>query len=394
MYRISESYVVIMGSTSKIEIVKCALEHNVKFVKSITKPKTIISAVIKGNAYGHGTRVIVPALEGLGINHFSVYSSPEAKVAFEVKKPATTIMIMGFIYDEDFDWIVQNEIEFYVSDMVTLSKAIETSKRLEKKAIIHIDVETGMNRTGFGIRELKQAIPLLQIAQEVLVIRGVTSHFAGAESIANYYRIKKQFGTYKNRVRLLEKNNIRFQIRHIASSAATITYPETQMDLVRTGIILYGYWPTRETFFQFVHKHSEKKDPIRRALKWKSQVIAIKEVPEGEFIGYGLSFQAPHRMRVMIIPVGYSNGYSRSLSNNGHVLLSGHRVAVISSVNMNMIICDITQIEDVSIGDEVILIGEQGENEISFASFAEMNNALNYEILARLPENIERKLIE
>lgn len=383
-----------MGSTSKIEILKCALEHNVNFVKSIVQPATIISAVIKGNAYGHGTRVVVPALEALGINHFSVYSSPEAKVALAVKKPKTTIMIMGFIYDDDFEWIVENGIEFYVSDRVVLSKAIDVSKKTGKKAIIHIDLETGMNRTGFGIRELKRAIPILQRAHDMLHIRGVTSHFAGAESIANYYRIKKQFAIFRKRVKLLQKSNIPYEIQHIASSAATISYPETQLDLVRTGIIMYGYWPTREIFYHYIHKQKQKTDPIRRALRWTSQVMVIKNVPEGEFIGYGLSFQAPRQMRIMIIPVGYSNGYSRSLSNTGHVLLAGNRVPIVSSVNMNMIICDITNIDDVNIGDEVVLIGKQGDNEISFASFADMNNALNYEILARLPENISRTLIE
>ncbi|MEA3444509.1 MAG: alanine racemase C-terminal domain-containing protein, partial [Bacteroidota bacterium] len=108
--------------------------------------------------------------------------------------------------------------------------------------------------------------------------------------------------------------------------------------------------------------------------------------------GYGMSFQAQYKMKIMIVPVGYSNGYSRSLSNNGHVIVNGQKTTIVGSVNMNMIICDITNIDNVKIGDEVVLIGKQDENEISFSSFAEMNNSLNYEILARLPENIERKL--
>lgn len=127
-------------------------------------------------------------------------------------------------------------------------------------------------------------------------------------------------------------------------------------------------------------------------MRWKSKVVSTQDVPEGEFIGYGLSFQAQYKMKIMVIPVGYCNGYSRSLSNNGHVLVHGQIAPVIGSVNMNMLICDITNIPKVKPGDDVILIGKQEDKEISFASFAEMNKAMNYEILARLPENIERKL--
>jgi alanine racemase len=118
----------------------------------------------------------------------------------------------------------------------------------------------------------------------------------------------------------------------------------------------------------------------------------IKEVPEGEFIGYGLAFQAQYPMTIGVVPVGYCNGYSRSLSNSGHVLIREMRAPVIGLVNMNMIICDITEIKEVKNGDEVTLIGRQGSSEISFSSFAEMNNSLNYEILARLPDNIERRI--
>ncbi|MCF8267133.1 MAG: hypothetical protein K9I69_03545, partial [Ignavibacteriales bacterium] len=169
-------------------------------------------------------------------------------------------------------------------------------------------------------------------------------------------------------------------------------YPDSRLDLVRVGILLYGYWPTKETFIHYIHRRKDKSDPIKRAMTWCSNVILIKVIPESEFIGYGLSFQAQHQMKIMIVPVGYSNGYSRSLSNLGHVIVKGRKAPIVGSVNMNMIICDITNIENVQIGDEVVLIGKQGDQEISFSSFAEMNNSLNYEILARLPENIQRCL--
>jgi len=381
-----------MASTSKILIKSDALENNVKFIKSLIGDSIILSAVIKGNAYGHGTSVMVKSLEQMGVNHFSVYSSPEAREAFKFTSAGSTIMIMGFVCDSDYDWIIKNDIQFYVSSLLVLNKAINSAGRCKKKAMVHIDLETGMNRTGIGFNDLKKAVHLINSNRDKLSIAGFASHFAGAESIANHTRIVRQFSVFKSRIKYLNDNGIESSLKHIASSAATINYPETRLDLVRVGVLIYGYWPTKETFIHYVHRRKDKSDPLKRTLKWYSEVFAIKEVPEGGFIGYGMSFQAEYKMRIIIIPVGYSNGYSRSLSNNGRVLVNGHNAQVIGSVNMNMILCDVTHIPNVKVGDEVVLIGSQGENEISVSSFAEMNNSLNYEILARLPQNIHRRL--
>ncbi|MCT4637875.1 MAG: alanine racemase [Bacteroidales bacterium] len=383
-----------MTSTSEI-ILNCkSFEKNIGFIRSLLDEKTIISAVVKGNSYGHGTHIVVPILERMGINHFSVYSSPEAKDAFYARTKDSTIMILGFVYDNDYKWIIKNNIEFYISGLEELNKAIAVAKELELKAIIHIDVETGMNRTGLPLSKLKEAIAIINANREHLIIRGITTHFAGAESIANYTRIRKQLKVFKSRVKLLNKYNIYSELQHVASSAATINYPDTRMDLVRTGILIYGYWPTRESFIQYIHRKKDRTDPLERVLSWKSQLISVKRVSEGEFVGYGMSFQAIKETVVGIVPVGYSNGYSRSLSNNGHILINGQKAPVIGSVNMNMILCDITDIPNVKIGDQAVLIGKDGDTEISFSSFAEMNNSMNYEILARLPENIKRGFVE
>jgi alanine racemase len=243
-----------MASTSKIQIKYQALENNVKFIREMIGPHPIISAVIKGNAYGHGTEVIVPALEEIGVNHFSVYSSPEAIVACKIKKPDSTIMIMGYVYPQDFDWILQNKIEFYISDVHTAEKALAAASVLNKQAIVHLDLETGMNRTGLSLKDLKKVCTLIKDNQKYFKIKGITSHFAGAESIANYTRITKQQAIFKKRLKYLDDMGMPHEITHLASSAATINYPDTRMDLIRAGVMLYGYWPTRETFINYVHR--------------------------------------------------------------------------------------------------------------------------------------------
>lgn len=380
-----------MLSTSILEIKCKAIENNVQFTRQLVGPDVIISAVIKGNAYGHGVEVAIPALEYSGVNHFAVFSSSEARKAHKVMDSSSTLMIMGFVFEEDLKWVIEHQIEFYISNIETLTKAIDLAKELKTPARIHIDVETGMNRTGLLLKELKEVIPIINKYKEHLILQGFTSHLAGAESIANYTRIKKQLVVFRKRRKLLSDNGINTVLQHIASSAATISYPDTRLDLVRTGVLLYGYWPTKETFINYIHRKKDKLDPLKRAIIWRTQVMETKMIPEGEFIGYGLSYQAQNNMKIMIVPVGYCNGYSRSLSNNGHVLVKGQRAQVIGGVNMNMILCDISMIkEKINIGDEVVLIGQQGDMEISFTSFADMNNSLNYEILARLPENIQR----
>lgn len=382
----------MMASTSRIHIGSEALANNVGFLKELLGSGTRISAVVKGNAYGHGVPVVIPALEKAGIDHFSVYSSPEAREAYRHLSPGSTLMIMGYTDPGDLDWILENGVEFYVSGPSMLKETVRRAARLNQRAVIHLELETGMYRTGFSVADLRVAVPVLQSGRDRVLLRGIASHFAGAESIANHTRIKKQFTLFKRMVRSLEQLGITAEILHIASSAAAINYPETRMDMVRSGILIYGYWPTRETFMNYALRKKEKSDPLKRALSWHSRVMHLKAVPEGEFIGYGLTFQAQVPMKIAVVPVGYCNGYSRSLSNNGHVIIRGMRAPVIGLVNMNMIICDITEIPEVETGDQVTLIGRQGASVISFSSFAEMNNSLNYEILARLPENIERKL--
>ncbi|MGW8314263.1 MAG: alanine racemase [Bacteroidales bacterium] len=383
-----------MASTSYIHIGSESLANNVQFLKELVGVKTRISAVIKGNAYGHGVSVVIPTLEKAGIDHFSVYSSHEARDAHQYLSPRSTLMIMGYVHPTDMDWILNNEVEFYVSGPFMLEDTINRARKLNKRAIIHLELETGMYRTGFTVADLKKAVPLLCSTDDHLILRGITSHFAGAESIANYTRVRKQFTLFNRLVRSLEQEGITAEIKHIASSAAAINYPETRLDLVRCGILIYGYWPTRETFMNYAQREKKRHDPLKRALSWHSRVMHVKEVPEGEFIGYGLSYQSQSPMKIAVVPVGYCNGYSRSLSNNGHVIIREMRASVIGLVNMNMIICDISEIPDVKPGDEVTLIGRQGASVISFSSFAEMNNSLNYEILARLPENINRQLTQ
>jgi alanine racemase len=247
-----------------------------------------------------------------------------------------------------------------------------------------------MNRTGLNFIDLQKALSIIKGNREHFHIRGICTHLAGAESIANYVRIQNQFKLYKELVVYLKKEGIKPDILHAACSAAAITYPETRLDMVRIGIMQYGFWPSNETFIHYIHDKTNKKSPLRRVLRWISTIMDVKHVKQGEFVGYGNFFQAPKDMKIAIIPVGYYDGYSRSLSNQGKVLINNQRVSIIGMVNMNMIIGDVSKLKDAHIGDEVVIIGKQGKNQLSVASFSELSNQVNYELLTRLPQDIKR----
>jgi alanine racemase len=278
-------------------------------------------------------------------------------------------------------------------DLDRLKQAALTAKRIGIPAKVHIEVETGMNRTGFSKKEISEVMLLLKQNMENLEFKGLCTHFAGAESIANFHRIKSQKGVYRRVQNRFINNGLIPQICHTACSAAMLRYPKTQMDLVRVGILQYGFFPNREALIYYLAKQKELEFPLERLISWKSKVMSLKVVKAGEFVGYGTSFLANTEMKIATIPVGYSHGFSRSLSNRGRVIIRGFRVSVVGIVNMNMMCVDVTNVGNVEKGDEVVLIGRQGDLEISVASFGENSTQLNYELLTRLPRDIPRKIV-
>jgi alanine racemase len=379
--------------SSVITLDREALANNLRFLKSLFNEGVRISSVVKGNAYGHGLSAYVPMAESLGIDHFSVYSADEAKELFDiVKNPTTEIMIMGHVDYIDLAWVIDNNISFFVFDFDRLDRVIKIAEDLHKKAFVHIELETGMNRTGFTENDMDQLAEILQSATSSVDFTGLCTHFAGAESISNYVRVQNQKARYNAMSKQLENLGLTPKTKHTCCSAASIRLPEMHLDLVRIGILQYGFWPSLESFIESLKGKKIIKDPLKRVISWQSKIMSIKHIEMGEFIGYGTTFLAQKDMTIAVIPVGYSHGFSRSLSNHGRVLVQGLRTSVIGIVNMNCATIDITDIENVKIDDPVILIGKDGENEISVSSFSEMSDQLNYELLTRLPAKIPRKV--
>lgn len=385
-----------MQRTSHINISRSAFLNNLHFLQQ-EFGDVKISSVVKGNAYGHGIKSFVQIAEEAGIDHFSVFSADEAREVFEAITGNSHIMIMGFVTGEDLTWAIENNISFFIFDIPRLREAREQALTLNKPARIHIELETGFNRTGFNEETLEEVAEILHQSSDSFIVEGVCTHYAGAESIANHVRVRRQKEQFDTLCTWLEEHGISLGIRHTACSAAALTYPDTRMDMVRIGILQYGFWPSRETLIHYLSKvddDGDRRDPLQRMIRWKSVVMSLKKVKRGEFIGYGTSYLAEQHMNIATIPVGYAHGYTRSLSNQGRVLIHNHRLGVVGTVNMNMMMVDITEAPDVKEGDEVILIGNSGDKDISVASFGELSNQLNYELLVRIPHNIPRYIVE
>lgn len=383
---------------SYVELSKSSLQKNIAFLKDYVGEDVLFSSVIKGNAYGHGIRYFVPLAEECGIRHFSVFSSDEAREACRASTHEDThVMIMGMINNDVIAWAIERDVSFFIFELDRLQAAIEEAKRIGKPARIHLHLETGMNRLGIDLDAFKDIVRLIKNNREQLNVDGLCTHYAGAESVGNYVRIQDQIERFQEYTSWFEDEDIEAKNYHTACSASALNYPETIMDMVRIGIAQYGFWPNRETYMNFVKRHpainKKHKDPLERVISWKSEVMSTKKVPAGEFVGYGNTYLTSRDQQIATVPIGYAHGFGRNLTNVGIVLINGERAPVAGLVNMNLLTVDITDITDVRKGDEVVIIGTQHNQEMTVASFSEMRNFMNYEVLVQIPSTLPRHIV-
>lgn len=380
--------------SSRIELSLSALRQNLNFARELIGSQTTISLVVKANAYGHGYSCMVEMAERCGIRHFCVASSQEAEEVHAAIREESRVAIMGILYDQDLPWIISHETEFFVFDLERLQRAVDISKEVGKPAKIHLEFETGGNRTGMDPADLPAALKLFTRNRKQLELTGVCTHLAGAESLSNTFRITQQLNLFKQIRQRISKAGSLKPMYHVASSAATIALPESRMDMVRVGSLAYGLWPSPDVRNLYLLKHGTTgSNQLKRVFNWKTDIMQIKNVKRGEFVGYGTSYQTHRDSRIAVLPIGYGNGLPRELSNRGHVLIQGRRAPVVGSINMNMFFADITTIPEARVGDEAVLVGRQKKNEISLRSFTEFSSSLNTEFVCRLPARIPRSIV-
>lgn len=382
-----------MFNTSTLELSPSALKHNLRFIRKRMKKGVRLCSVIKGNAYGHGFCEYAGMSMALGIDYFGVHAADEAYFLYNNIENPPDLFIMGSAEGEAIEWAIDKGIEFTVFDFHRFEKALQYAKKRNKKAKVHLEMETGMRRTGFEKQDWNQLCELFKNNSEYLFLQGVFTHFAGAESQANHFRISRQIKEFDESLKVFESHNLQPVYHHTACSAVLLNYPESIGNMVRVGILQYGFMPNEETHIRFCGESEKNPDVLRRVIRWKTYVMAVKDVKKGSFVGYGTSYLAHKNMRLAVLPVGYSHGYSRSLSNLGSVLINGKLCPGVGTVNMNSLTVDVTKAGAVKPGDEVVLIGRQNKREITVNSFSEQSKLMNYELLTRLPASIPRIVI-
>lgn len=343
---------------------------------------TKIMAVVKTDAYGHGAVPLASFMEPCeklwGFATATVDEAVELRQA-GIKKP---ILILGYTFPECYTHIVKNEIRQTIFTLDMAKALSNEAVRQNKKAYIHIKLDTGMGRIGY--QNAKEAAADAEKISKLpmLEIEGVFTHFANADASSQENTLR-QLEKFDEMIEAMEAVGVTFSLKHCANSAGIIELKNQKFDLVRAGIISYGLWPSDE-----VKKDVVQLKPI---LSLKSHVVYVKEVEPGCAVSYGSTWVAEEKRIIATIPIGYGDGYPRSLSNKGYVLIKGCKAPIVGRVCMDQMMVDVTDIpEEIRVGDRVTLIGQDGDLTITAEEIGDLSGRFNYELVCDLGNRIPR----
>lgn len=358
-----------------------AIAYNMEQMKQNIRPETKVMAVIKADGYGHGAVQIAEMMERWNyIWGFAVATLDEAVVLRTegIQKP---ILVLGCVFPDQYMEMLKHEIRMNIYTEEMAESISRMAAREGKTAYMHIKLDTGMSRLGFGINE-QSAETIKRISEMPNVnMEGIFTHFTKADEKDKSFT-KKQIQEFVWMTERLKEKNVRFAYEHCSNSAGIIDVPEANFDIVRAGISTYGLYPSEE-----VDKTNVKLKP---ALALKSHVAFVKEIESGTPVSYGGTFVAKEKMKIATIPVGYADGYPRSLSNKGYVLIRGKKAPILGRVCMDQFMVDVTQIEGVSFGDKVTMIGKDGNEILPVEVLSELSGRFNYEFVCDLGKRIPR----
>lgn len=354
------------------------IRYNITRMKSLVKPDMKILAVIKADAYGHGSIALAQRLDDLA-DYYGVATVDEAVELRQagIDKP---ILIIGYTDCEDYEQLLAYNITQTVYDVRECEKLSALAVSRGTKAKVHIKVDTGMSRIGFPVSEqgIEEACRLKDMPG--LDIEGIFTHYAKADEIDKTYAYeqKKKFLYF---IEALEDRGMSFALKHIDNSAGTMEMDDDEFDMVRLGIVTYGLYPSEEI---------DKAVVIKPAMSLVAHVSCVKTLPEGIGISYGWTFVTKRETRVATITAGYADGYPRAQSNLGRVIIHGQYAPIIGRVCMDQIMADVTDIPDVAVRDEVILIGNGGDAHISVEEVAAPAASFNYELVCNISRRVPR----
>jgi len=376
-----------MSSLVWVELDRAAPEHNLRQLRAGAAPDVVACAVIKSNAYGHGAAQIaslLPSAEWFGVN--SLEEGRELR-RLGVTRP---ILLLGHVALAELEAAVEADLGLTVYNRETIDR-LSSCASLPRPARVHVKVDTGTSRQGVMPEELEDFLMLVKRSRN-LTLEGISTHYANIEDTLNHEYAEMQIARFASALGVVDRTVGRPPFIHTACSAAALLFSSTHFTMLRSGIALYGLWPSRETLLAAREKGGSVPD-FRPVLTWKTRIVQIKTIPEGSCVGYGCSYKTMRKTTLGVLPVGYADGYDRALGNRAHVLVRGRRAPVLGRICMNLCMVDLTDVPGSKLEDEVVLLGRSGDEQISAETMAEWAGTINYEVVARISPLLPRKVL-
>lgn len=355
-----------------------AISRNFDELKNKIGPTVKTMAVVKADAYGHGSVAVAKTLQKKA-DYFAVATLDEG-ILLRREGIDNPILILGYTSPLEYEYLLEHSIIPTIYNIEEAEILSSVARKMGKKAVIHIAVDTGMSRIGFmhgdeAVKAVKD-ISLL----ESIEIEGIFSHYSTADSCDKSFA-KKQTQRFDELISRLENENIFIPIKHICNSAATIDF-ENHYGMVRLGIALYGLYPSDEV--------DKTKVNLTPAMEVISHVIHVKTIEKGTGVGYGQFYVANEKRTIATVAIGYADGFNRCLTGKGYVLIKGKKAPLVGKVCMDQIMVDVTDIPDVGVGDKVIILGKSGKEEITAEEFGKMANSFSYEVICTFMPRVKR----
>lgn len=361
-----------------------AIASNIKNIRAKVDKNSGIIGIIKADAYGHGSVETAKVLLDNGADWLAVAVVDEG---LNLRKNGITapILLLGYTPELRLNDVINNGFIQTVYSYDTAKKLSEAASALGKKAVIHIKIDTGMGRIGYRVNE-ESADEIVKISKLPNIdVNGMFTHFSTADEADKAYTLE-QYNKFVKMNDMLEKRGLHIPVKHAANSAAIMDFDNMMFNMVRPGIILYGAYPSDE-----VKKENLSLSP---AMSIKTHVSYVKDVNEGDSISYGRKYTAPSKRRIATIPVGYADGFIRAYSNGGKVLVRGEYAPIVGRICMDQFMVDVTDIDGVEVNDEVVLMGRQGDKEITADFIASVLDTINYEVFCTLSKRVPRQYIQ
>jgi alanine racemase len=360
------------------------IKSNFLQFRQYVKQPTKIMAVVKADGYGHGAVEIAKTTIQMGADYLAVALLDEA-ITLREAGITDPILVLGYTPSRSVKEAITQSITLTVFDHEILDEVILQSSILQKKASIHLKVDTGMSRIGVTTNEEALLLATKAIAAEYVHLEGIFTHFSNADSEDSSYT-EGQYEKFQSVLAFLEENHIHIPLRHCCNSAATMKFPKMHLDMVRVGVALYGLYPDSTL----------KKLPfqLKQAMSFKSRIAAIKKVAPSQPISYGCTWKPSSEAMIATLPLGYADGLSRLLSNRGKVLVHGQKANIAGRVCMDQSMIDITDIPGCSVGDEVVIFGENHSSFQSVDEIAELMGTINYEVVCLIGKRVPRVYVD